>query len=101
MSVNASELAFCCYAALVGMALACLFLICAATPVIAAFFVSAAAFGALCLWTHLSGRAPSRTAAFFVVALSGLGLAALADTLLHPAPLEFAVCAAAVLALPV
>ena len=99
MNTNASEIAFGVYAALVGMSLASIFLIFAAKPVVQVFFVSAAAFGALSLWTRLTGQMPSWLTSFMVIGLAGAGIAALLAGLLRSAPLESAVCMLGVLAL--
>jgi FtsH-binding integral membrane protein len=98
MSQNASEAVFCLYAALVGLSLAVIFLVFAATPVVQVFFVASASFGALSLWGRLSGREFSRATSFLVIGLAGTGIACLTNALLGNAALEFAVSIAGVLA---
>lgn len=98
MSANASEVGFCCYAAVVGMSLAAVFLIFAATPVIEIFLVAPASFGALSLWGRLTRGELSRTASFLVIAVAGTAMALMVNALRGVASLEFAVSVAGVLA---
>jgi len=77
-----AQLLFWLYATLIGFSLASLFLFYTHISVACAFFVAAAAFGALSLWGYTTGRDLTALRSFAVMGLAGFVVAGLAHLVL-------------------
>jgi hypothetical protein len=92
-----AQVLFWLYATLIGLSLASIFLFYAHMSVAPAFFVTAAAFGALSLWGHTTRRDLTPLLSFAVMGLLGFILASLVNLMLPGAtPLHWAVSVAGV-----
>ena len=92
-----AQLLFWLYAMLIGLSLASLVLFYGHVSVARAFFVTAAAFGALCLWGYTTRRDLTALRSFAVMGLLGLVVASLVNlAMAGSTPLHWAVSAAGV-----
>src|SRR5262249_1763764 len=74
-----AQLLFWLYAVLIGLSLASLFLFYTHISIARAFFVAAAAFGALSLWGYATGRDLTALHSFAVMGLAGFVVAGLVN----------------------
>lgn len=85
------------YAALVGLSLGSVFLIYTHTSIARAFFIAAAAFGALSLWGYTTRRHLGGLGAFAAMGVFGLIVAGLVNLVLGSSSLQWAVSVIGVL----
>jgi uncharacterized protein len=94
----AAQVLFWLYSALMGLSLASIFLVYAHASIARAFFITAAAFGALSLWGYTSRRDLGGLGAFAVMGVFGVLIAGLANMALGSSMLQWAISVVGVLA---
>jgi FtsH-binding integral membrane protein len=94
----AAQMLFWLYSALMGLSLASIFLVYAHASIARAFFITAAAFGALSLWGYTSRRDLGGLGAFAVMGVFGVIIAGLANMALGSSMLQWAISVVGVLA---
>jgi uncharacterized protein len=97
MSVGAAQLAFWVYAGLMGVSLASLGLVYTSGSIAQAFFVSAAAFGALSLYGYTTKRDLTGWGSFLFMGLIGLIIASVVNIFMASSAMSFIISAAGVL----
>jgi uncharacterized protein len=97
MSVAAAQTTFWIYAALVGVSLAFLGAIYTTASITQAFFVTAAAFGALSLYGYTTKRDLTSWGAFLFMGLIGLVIASIVNIFLASSAMSFVISAVGVL----
>ncbi len=79
------------YAALLGFALASIFLVYSGTSITRVFFISAASFGALSVWGYTTQRDLSGVGSFMFMGLIGIVIAMLVNMFLRSSGLDWAI----------
>jgi FtsH-binding integral membrane protein len=85
------------YAALVGVSLATIFVVYAATSITQVFFITAATFGAMSLWGYTTQRDLTGMGSFLFMGLIGIIIAMLVNLFLQSSALGFAISVIGVL----
>jgi uncharacterized protein len=86
-----AQLMFWIYAALVGVSLASIFMVFTHTSVVRVFFITAASFGALSLWSYTTQRDLTGLGSFMMMGLFGIVLASLINLFTASSALQFAI----------
>jgi hypothetical protein len=97
MSVQAGQVAFWIYAALVGAMISSIFLVYAHGSIARVFFITAASFGALSLYGYTTKKDLSGLGSFLFMGLIGVILASLVNLFLQSSGLQFALSVVGVL----
>jgi FtsH-binding integral membrane protein len=97
MSVQAAQMTFWLYAALVGTSLASIFLVYAHGSIAQVFFITAAAFGGLSLYGYTTSKDLSGWGSFLVMGLIGVIIASIVNIFLGSSALQFAISVIGVL----
>jgi FtsH-binding integral membrane protein len=91
LSVGTAQVVFWLYAALVGVSLATIFVVYAATSITQVFFITAATFGAMSLWGYTTQRDLTGMGSFLFMGLIGIILASIVNIFLGSSALGFAI----------
>lgn len=91
MRAGTALASFVIYAALMGLSLACIFLIYTGESIARAFFITAATFAGMSLYGYTTGRDLTRFGAFLVMGLVGIVVAGLVNLFLASTALQFAI----------
>ncbi len=91
MAVATARATFWTYAVLMGLSLAGIFALYAATSIVRVFFIAAATFAATSLYGYVTRRDLSQVGAFLFMGLAGVILATLVNLFLASSALHFAV----------
>lgn len=91
MSLQAAQLSFWTYAALVGLSLSGIFLIYTGESIARVFFITAATFGATSLYGYTTRADLSRFGSFLIMGLIGVVIASLVNMFLASSALQFAI----------
>jgi FtsH-binding integral membrane protein len=97
ISLGSAQLSFWAFAALMGLAIASIFLVYAHASIARVFFITAASFGALSLWGYTTSRDLSPWGSFLFMGLIGIIIAMLVNLFLASTALQFAVSVIGVL----
>ena len=97
LSVGAAQLAFWAFAALMGLALASIFMIYAGESITRVFFISAAAFGGLSLYGYTTKKDLSGWGSFLIMGLIGIIIASVVNIFLASSEMQFAISVIGVL----
>jgi FtsH-binding integral membrane protein len=97
LSVGAAQLAFWAFAALMGLALASIFMIYAGESITRVFFISAAAFGGLSLYGYTTKKDLSGWGSFLIMGLIGIIIASVVNIFLASSAMQFAISVIGVL----
>lgn len=97
MSVQAAQLTFWAYAAMVGASLSSIFLVFAHGSIAQVFFITAAAFGSLSLWGYTTKKDLSGWGSFLFMGLIGIIIASIVNLFIGSSALQFAVSVIGVL----
>ena len=97
MSVQAVQLTYWAFAAVMGLSMASIFLVFTGESIARTFFITAAAFGALSLYGYTTKRDLSAMGTFLVVGLFGLIIASVVNIFVGSSAIQFAVSVAGVL----
>ena len=97
MSLGGAQTAFWAFAALMGLALASIFLVYAGGSIARVFFITAAAFGGLSLYGYTTKKDLSGWGSFLIMGLIGIIIASLVNIFLASSALQFAVSVIGVL----
>jgi FtsH-binding integral membrane protein len=97
MSVQAGQLTFWIYAALVGASIASIFLVYAHGSIARVFFITAATFGGLSLYGYTTQKDLSGWGSFLIMGLIGIIIAAVVNIFLASSALQFAISVIGVL----
>jgi uncharacterized protein len=97
MSLQAAQLTFWLYAALVGASLASIFLVYAHGSIAQVFFITAATFGGLSLYGYTTRSDLSGWGSFLMMGLIGIIIAAVVNIFLDSSALQFAISVVGVL----
>ena len=97
MSAAAARTTFFAFAAVMGASLSTLLLRYTGASVVQVFFITAAAFGSLSLWSYTTQRSLSGMGSFLMMGLIGLIIASLVNIFLASSALQFAISAIGVL----
>ncbi len=97
MSVSAAQTTFWVYAGLVGLSLSSIFLVYTTASISQTFFATAAAFGALSLFSYTTKRDLTAMGSFLIMGVFGLIIAMVINIFLQSSALSFAVSAIGVL----
>jgi len=91
MSLGAAQLTFWCYAALVGLSLAGIFLVYTGASIARVFFITAATFLAMSLYGYTTRTDLSRFGAFLFMGLIGIIIAGLVNMFVGSTAVQFAI----------
>ena len=97
MSVQAGQLTFWIYAALVGASIASIFLVYAHGSIARVFFITAATFGGLSLYGYTTQKDLSGWGSFLIMGLIGIIIASLVNLFIASSALQFAISVIGVL----
>jgi FtsH-binding integral membrane protein len=97
MSLNAAQISFWVFAALMGASISSIFLVYTGESMARVFFITAAAFGGLSLWGYTTGRDLSGWGSFLFMGLIGIIIASLVNLFVASTALQFAVSVIGVL----
>ncbi len=97
MSFATAQTTFWIYAALMGISLSTILFVYTGASIAMTFFVTAATFGAMCLWGYTTQRDLTGFGSFLFMGLIGLILASLANMFFHSTQLQFVVSVIGVL----
>jgi FtsH-binding integral membrane protein len=97
MSVGAAQLTFWVYAALLGVSLASIFVVYAASSITQVFFITAATFGAMSLYGYTTQRDLTSMGSFLFMGLIGIIIASIVNIFIGSSALGFAISVVGVL----
>jgi uncharacterized protein len=97
MSLQAAQISFWAFAALMGASISSIFLVYTGESMARVFFITAAAFGGLSLWGYTTGRDLSGWGSFLFMGLIGIIIASLVNLFIGSTALQFAVSVIGVL----
>jgi FtsH-binding integral membrane protein len=97
MSLQAAQISFWAFAALMGASISSIFLVYTGESMARVFFITAAAFGGLSLWGYTTGRDLSGWGSFLFMGLIGVIIASLVNLFVGSTALQFAVSVIGVL----
>jgi FtsH-binding integral membrane protein len=97
MSASSARNLFYAYAAVMGVSISSILLIYTGASVARAFFITAAAFGALSLYGYTTKRSLSAMGSFLMMGLFGLIIASVVNLFMHSGPFQMALSILAVL----
>jgi FtsH-binding integral membrane protein len=97
MSVNAAQISFWIFSALMGASIASIFLVYSGESIARVFFITAAAFGGLSLWGYTTAKDLSGWGSFLFMGLIGVIIAMLVNLFIGSTALQFAVSVIGVL----
>jgi FtsH-binding integral membrane protein len=97
MSLQAAQISFWAFAALMGASISSIFLVYTGESMARVFFITAAAFGGLSLWGYTTGRDLSGWGSFLFMGLIGVIIASLVNLFVGSTALQFAVSVVGVL----
>src|ERR1044071_7078074 len=97
MSLQAAQISFWVFAALMGASISSIFLVYTGESMARVFFITAAAFGGLSLWGYTTGRDLSGWGSFLFMGLIGIIIGSLVNLFVGSAALQFAVSVIGVL----
>ncbi|HMK42374.1 MAG TPA: Bax inhibitor-1/YccA family protein [Methyloceanibacter sp.] len=97
MSLQAAQMSFWIFSALMGASISSIFLVYAGQSIARVFFITAASFGALSLWGYTTNRDLTGWGSFLFMGLIGIILASLVNLFVASTALQFAVSVIGVL----
>jgi len=97
MSLNAAQISFWLFSALMGASISSIFLVYAGESIARVFFITAASFGALSLWGYTTSKDLSGWGSFLFMGLIGIIIASLVNLFIGSTALQFAVSVIGVL----
>ena len=97
MSLQAAQISFWAFAALMGASISSIFLVYTGESMARVFFITAAAFGGLSLWGYTTNRDLSGWGSFLFMGLIGIIIASLVNLFIGSTALQFAVSVIGVL----
>jgi FtsH-binding integral membrane protein len=97
MSVNAAQISFWIFSALMGASIASIFLVYSGESIARVFFITAAAFGGLSLWGYTTKRDLSGFGSFLIMGVVGILVAMLINIFLQSSAMAFAISVIGVL----
>ena len=97
MSVQAAQMTFWAYAALLGISLASIFAVYTATSITQVFIITAGTFGAMSLWGYTTKRDLTGMGSFLFMGLIGIIIASIVGLFWHSTALQFAISVIGVL----
>jgi FtsH-binding integral membrane protein len=97
MSLNAAQISFWVFSALMGASISSIFLVYAGESIARVFFITAASFGALSLWGYTTSKDLSGWGSFLFMGLIGIIIASLVNLFIGSTALQFAVSVIGVL----
>jgi uncharacterized protein len=97
MSVNAAQLTFWVFAAVMGLSMASIFLVFTGASIARVFFITAAMFGGMSLYGYTTKRDLSGWGSFLFMGLIGIIIASLVNLFLASSALQFAISVIGVL----
>jgi len=97
IKARTAQTVFWCYAALVGVSIASIFVVYTGESIARVFFIAAASFSGLSLWGYTTKKDLSGMGSFLVMGLFGILIAGLVNLFLESSALQFTISALGVL----